>query len=196
MKEEEFKMKQSFTWTNFDGDFLSSVVYSAATKGDVKPSIITDDVDLLAASMNLISEVPTPEFVMTYRYEIESKFLKKFPQLICEISGKRKKANHYALLNELTKKTLGIGLITQYQKALHKVGIGDLWAEMFSEFAEPRTVDLQTSTAEEIPLYDFQKEAVAKLEEGLLQQNKPSGLLVMPTGSGKPGQRFIFSSAA
>lgn len=44
---------------------------------------------------------------------------------------------------------------------------------------------MRETPAEDISLYDFQKDAVNALENHFIKEDKKSGLVVMPTGSGK-----------
>ena len=48
------------------------------------------------------------------------------------------------------------------------------------------------SIASDVPLYEFQKDAVEKLTSSFITENKSAGLLVMPTGSGKTRTAVYF----
>ena len=56
----------------------------------------------------------------------------------------------------------------------------------------PISIDLRKSIYNEIPLYDFQEDAIDKLYESLITNDEERGLLVMPTGSGKTRTAVYF----
>lgn len=177
-----------FTWNNFDEEFISSIVYNDKTKKELKPSRKTDDKDMLIPTMEKIAPYPTKEFVITYRVDIEFKLLTKQPELVEKIYKNQtssKSTNYRSMLNELSKMRLGATLLGSYISALCEIGSGDYEYEEQSRFAQPITIDLTTSIANDVPLYDFQKDAVQKLNDNLIANNNASGMLVMPTGSGK-----------
>ena len=180
-------MKQ-FSWNNFDEEFISSIIYSDKTRKELKPSRKTDEKDMLIPTMEKIAPYPTKEFVITYRTEIEFKLLIKQPELVVKLYKKQvgsKTTNYRSMLNELSKMKLGMTLVGAYISSLCEIGSGEYDYEEQSRFAQPITIDLSTGIANEVPLYDFQKDAVQRLNDSLLLQDKASGMLVMPTGSGK-----------
>lgn len=184
-----------FTWNNFDEEFISSIIYSEKTKKDLKPSRKTDDKDMLMPTMERIAAYPTKEFIITYRTEIEFKLLTKQPELVTKIYKKQigdESTNYRSMLNQLSKTSLGTTLIGAYISALCELGSGDYEYEEPSRFAQPITINLCASVVNDIPLYDFQKTAVEKLNDSLIENNKESGLLVMPTGSGKTRTAVYF----
>lgn len=60
------------------------------------------------------------------------------------------------MLNELSKMKFGTTLIGAYIAALCEIGSGEYEYEEQSRFAQPITIDLATSIANDVPLYDFQ----------------------------------------
>jgi len=179
---------KEFRWNNFDEEFISSVVYSPLTKETYKPSRKTSDVDLLIPSMEMIAPYPTKDFVIQYRHEIEAILLKKHQDYIGKIYKKvaRAKAlNHRGMLEELSAKELGASLIGEYIAVLTDIGSGEHLYDERSLYEQPVVIDLVKSEIKTIDLDDFQKAAVNKLNDALIRKNETSGLLVMPTGSGK-----------
>lgn len=184
-----------FTWDNFDEEFISSVVYSRKTRKDLKPKRKTNDKDMLIPTMERISPYPTKEFIIKYRDEIESKVLKKYPEItkkIYERVSNAKSSNYLGMLSELSSKPLGATMISSYITALSEIGSGENLFEYQSRYSSPITIDLRKSIYNEIPLYDFQKDAIDKLNESFIINNEERGLLVMPTGSGKTRTAVYF----
>ena len=175
-----------FNWNNFDAEFLGEVVYSSKTDKKIQPMFETSDVNMLIPSVLSIAEAPDRDFVMTYRNEIEFKLLKNYPDLVREMTGASKSANYLSELNKLSKEKMTNGLLDKYIKALYRIGCDDFVTEFCSEFRNVRTVDLQTTECHgPIKLHDYQRQAVTALKEYFIDEDGKSGLLVMPTGSGK-----------
>lgn len=179
---------RNFTWENFSFDFIKKVVYSPATKKDLKPKRIIEDKILLMPNMDRIALRPTREFIMKYRWEIESGFLAEHPELVLKIGRDLKlgrNANYRSVLNILSKSEMGNSLISCYESALFAVGNPNFQYEQPSPFRRRQIINLNESKKIDNELYDFQKIAVDKLGQSLIGDDKQNGLLVMPTGSGK-----------
>jgi len=185
-------MSKKFNWSKFDGTFISSIVYSPKTKKEHQPSFTTDDADVLTPSMNLIAPIPDRDFVLTYRTEIEFKLLKNHPELVAKIYEGKDSSNHLSMLNNLSQRPMGTHLLLKYLAAIYEIGECDFMYEDISKFAEPVTVNLKTSIAEAVPLFDFQEAAIKALQEHFLKLDNQNGLLVMPTGSGKTRTAVTF----
>jgi superfamily II DNA or RNA helicase len=186
---------KNFTWNNFDEEFIGSVVYSEKTRKELKPSRKTDEKDMLIPTMERIALYPNKDFVVTYRIEIEANLLRKQPELVAKIYKDQsgfKSTNYLSMLNELSKMRLGATLVGAYISALYEIGSGTYVYEEKSKFAKPITIDLAASIPNDLTLYDFQVEAVQKLNENFIGDDKKSGLLVMPTGSGKTRTAVYF----
>jgi superfamily II DNA or RNA helicase len=185
----------TFTWTKFDEEFISSIVYSKKTKTELMPTFITEDKDTLIPFMEDICPFPDRKFVVKYRKEIEL-LLKKWPELVTKIYQtlfpKSSANNKRWLLSDLTKICFSITHIGAYISALSEIGGSDSVYEDFSKFSIPITIDMTKSIANDVPLYEFQKDAVEKLTDSLIKENKSAGLLVMPTGSGKTRTTVYF----
>lgn len=185
-------MNSNFSWAKFDGEFLHAVVYNEKTPKRYQLTYETMDRDELALSVESISKSPTRDFVQTYRQEIETFFLKKQPDLVAKIYGQKSGMSYLSMLYELSQKELGSLLLGQYQMALYDVGSSKFSYDDASKFAAHCGVNLTISVVEEVPLFDFQKEAVEKLYENFVENDKSNGLLVMPTGSGKTRTAVYF----
>lgn len=183
----------NFDWSNFDSSFLKSIINSDKTNPEYRPVIPTDNIDILASSMNSVCRVPDAKFIGRYRQEIEDNFLMMNPEIVRKIAGESETKNYRTILKKFVKSTFSSSLADLYIKALYLVGSGEFTANQYSEFTNVRTVNLEESTAkEEISLYDFQKDAVDALKNHFLGNRKKSGLLVMPTGSGKTRTTVAF----
>lgn len=178
----------TFNWSNFEMEFISNIVYNPKTLPRFKPSRKTEDKDMLIPTMEKIAPYPTKEFIVNYREEIESKLLIRYPELVekiyKDVSGYRT-ANYRGMLNELSKMELGATLIGRYINAISCIGNPNYSYETTSLFRQPVTIDLTRSIPNELKLYDFQKDAIEKLKEDFITNDKASGMLIMPTGSGK-----------
>lgn len=116
---------KKFTWTNFDEEFISSIIYSSQTGEDKKPARVIDDKDMLIPYIEGIALIPTKEFVVNYRREVEQHFLGKQQELVEKIYytiKKNKLQNYKTMLNELSKMTLSASLIDSYITALKEIG--------------------------------------------------------------------------
>lgn len=184
----------NFTWENFDTEFINSVVYSPNTASEHKPAIENHEKDLLIASMNCICSFPNQNFVKKYRTEIEFRVLKNYPELIKDISKVLKitATNYLGLLTQLSAMPLSASLINAYIHALIKIGGLDIGYTSYSRFTSTLSIDITKSIASEVPLYDFQEDAVKTLFKQLIEDDKASGMLVMPTGSGKTRTAVYF----
>ena len=184
-----------FTWTKFDDQFIISIVYSKKTKTELMPTFSTEDKDALIPYMDEICQFPNKKFVIKYRKEIEL-LLKKWPELVAKIYKtivpKANIENNSWMLLDLTKIGLSATHIGAYVSALAEIGGVDYSYEEFSEFSTPITIDMTKSIASDVPLYEFQKDAVEKLTSRFITENKSAGLLVMPTGSGKTRTAVYF----
>ena len=176
-----------FTWENFDNEFLKAVIYSPETNEDCRPLYDTNEKEDLVCSMNLICEIPNGDFVKRYRQIIEDKLLCYYPDILNEvfkvlcISGKDFNINFKNLRQKPTTTSLMIAYVT----ALVKIGGVDAVFSETDKFRYQLSLNMRETPAEDVALYDFQKVAVDCLENHFIKENKRSGLLVMPTGSGK-----------
>ena len=182
-----------FSWSRFPLRFLKAVLSSKATPIYARPEKYYDDADFLCPYMDDVAKWPNPHFVRRYRREIEDYFLPEGNHLV-DIANRLEKKNYGGIsvgepediLMELRRQKLTNTIIDAYRIELLKVGTDadDGW-EPVSDFTKPFTFDLFSSSSLNVSLYPYQEEAVAKLKRHFLDEDKSSGILVMPTGSGK-----------
>lgn len=176
-------MSNKFNWSNFEADFLKSILNSEKTKDSLRPTFDTDESFELAPFIESIVLEPDRKFIIDYRNEIDFYFLKNNPDLIISVFGKGKE-NPNSLLRKITAMPLGEMLVNKYITALGRVGRND-FDYFVSEYTKPITIDLSIAKYNDISLYDFQETAIDKLNDFANSKKHKSGLLVMPTGSGK-----------
>ncbi len=184
---------KNFNWTNFDSSFLKSVIYSKNTEEQLRPVYETDDSDVLFTSMQSICISPDREFVEKYRAEIEEHFLSRNPDVVIKVAGDDDSDNYRTILYNWQRSKMTASLVDLYIKALYMVGYSEYAANYYSAFTNIRTVDLEgTQQINEIPLESFQEDAVKALKTHFISRHCKSGLLVMPTGSGKTRTSVAF----
>ena len=176
-----------FSWTNFDNDFLKAIIYSPDVPENVRPIFPTDEKEDLVCSMNMICDFPDKNFVAKYRYNIELQLIPKYPSLAEEIyssAGIRSESSDKEYL-QLTYKPMTVSLINSYINFLLKIGGCDVMITPASKFRDTVSLDMNKTAYEDVPLYDFQKDAVSALQKHFIKRDQQKGMMVMPTGSGK-----------
>ena len=191
------KIKSRMNWTNFPIKFLKAVLYGHNTPENLKPEIDYDDKNQLAPYMD--SVFTNPEyFVKKYRNEIEDYFFSEENHLKSVVvrlqnmnySGIHEDTPEKMLFN-LKQKVMTQSLINAYKQEIIVVGIEDTM-EFKTKFPRPVSINLEKSTSVKIPLYDYQEKAVEALKKHFIDENKTSGILQMPTGSGKTRTSVYF----
>lgn len=190
MKKEDIKMSTNFNWSNFDADFLKSILDSDNSKSFLRPTFETDEPFELASFVEGICAKPDRQFVFNYLSEINHEFLPKNPELVVSVFGTGKE-NPNALLRKIQARPLGEMMVSKYITALMRVGCSNDDYNQ-SSFTHPITIDLENTPYADVSLYDFQKDAISKLNEFATDGKHKSGLLVMPTGSGKTRTAVYF----
>lgn len=177
----------AFTWENFDNSFLKKIIYSPETPENVRPIFPTEEKEDLVCSMNLICDYPDKSFVVRYRDVIEENLFHNYSDIfkeVCSTVG----INMYDSINALYTlrlKPLTVSLISAYINALLKTGGCDVMITQSSKFRYTIKLDMAKTPSEDIPLYDYQKDAVSALTEHFVKKDNKKGMLIMPTGSGK-----------
>lgn len=177
-------MKNRFNWSNFELEFLNSVLNSPKTPQASRPTFTAEESYELAPFMDSITHYPTRQFVLDYRWEIESKLFYRNPELVVSVFGTKKNNNPNSLLRELTAKKMGELLANRYIVALNRIGLNDPDWDM-SEYTRPVVIDLQKSASIKPQLFNFQAKAVDKLNDFVQNNAHKSGFVVIPTGGGK-----------
>ena len=177
-----------FSWEKFDPAFLKTVLLASDEFADEQDEIRQeDDIIGLVARMNMICDYPDKKFVMRYRTVIEQDLLKNYPEevrKICKslsISG----ASFNIKQANMTRKAMSASLIGAYISALLNISGMEIPMNEYSRFRYTVDLNMAGTPVEEVPLYDFQKEAIKALKKHFIEEDKGSGMLVMPTGSGK-----------
>lgn len=186
-------MTDKFTWSNFGRTFLKAVVYSPSTPESARPAVETSEPDLLLPAMNAICSRPNERFVMTYRHEIESVLMPQFPDYTNELAEALDCRGNIigSTINSLASLPFSRSVIQAYIMYLLKIG-GVPINGYTNRFVNLTDVDLENSTAGELPLEQFQREAVSSLRTYFIEENRQRGMLVLPTGSGKTRTAVYF----
>ena len=178
-----------FNWSKLDRDFIKAVIDSDKTDPSLRPVYPTQEMDLLIPSIKAISDRPTRRFIMTYRDLIEGILLRKNEQAVLSIGEAMKISggNYLNILHQLSWLPMTTHLKNIYLQTLLCLGEGDgeLYFPADMQFLDRVQVDMKKTIPADIPMYDYQKDAVRALNRHYIDQGFSSGLLVMPTGSGK-----------
>ena len=177
-----------FSWDKFDPAFLKTVLLASDEFADDYDDIKQeDDIIGLVARMNMICDYPDKKFVMKYRNIIEQDLLKHYPEevrKICYALGITGKSFNIKQSN-MTKKPLSASLIGAYISAILDISGKDIPLNEYSRFRYTVALNMAETKADDVPLYDFQEDAVKALKKHFVDKDNFAGMLVMPTGSGK-----------
>ena len=186
-------MTNQFTWSNFSSSFIRAVVYSESTPESARPAVQTKEMDLLLPAMNAICCYPNERFVMTYRHEIESVLMQSFPEQTNELAEVLSCRGNILrnTINYLSQQAFSRSVIRAYVIYLLKIG-GVKEASYTYRFVNITDVDLENSTAGELSLHRYQREAVSSLKTYFIEEDRQRGMLVLPTGSGKTRTAVYF----
>ena len=191
-------MAKSFSWQNFSIEFIKSILFSEKTPESMKPTFMFEDKDFLLPFIDDICIYPDANFVRKYRKEIEDYFFEETNSLISVVK-KLEKVNYSnvkyiddneKMIDNLKSKRLTQTLLDAYLGELRLKG--SYFDDEESIFKMPKIVNLKESKVDEVPLYSYQKNAVNALKKYFLEDDKSSGILVMPTGSGKTRTSVYF----
>ena len=182
-------MKRNFDWTKFDIGFLRKIIIEYGREDFIKRANRCDeeDIDRMAAMMNIICPYPDKNFITRYRTIIEQGLLRNYPEVLKDIFKVMKitKGSMNEKLSVLYAKPTSANLIACYIRALQRISGLNVPMTEFTKFKFIVPVDMKNTQVEEVPLYDFQKEAQARMKQYYLDEDGDAGLLIMPTGSGK-----------
>lgn len=180
-----------FTWVNFGQSFLTEILNASELDNDQREqmdyAIKNEDIDILISIMRSVYSEPNTSLIQKNRRIIENSLLKSFKDE-CEkiykalnITGRSYNEKWLALM----KKPTSSSLIDAYIRAMKNISGIEVQLNEYSKFKTTVSLRMSETYAEEVSLYDFQKEAVTKLTKHYITEDKDSGILVMPTGSGK-----------
>ena len=190
--------KRVFSWCNFEYDFIKAIVYGKNTPKRQRPSYEIKDVEGLSPYMDWICSYPNEWFVKRYRQEIQDYFLNNTNHLIQVVSkleklnyGGVKLGSNEEMMFVLRQKRLTQTLIDCYVQQLRMAG-RQVEEDEESLFRTPRMIDLVTAVYDNIELYPYQEKAVESMTDYFLKDKHNSGILSMPTGSGKTRTSVYF----
>lgn len=177
-----------FTWEKFDPSFLKAVLLASEEFQDNYEEIKNEeDVCGLCAMMNRICTYPDKRFVMNYRAVIEQDLLKNYPDEIRKICKALKINGSTFNIRQaaLTRKATSTSLIDAYVAAILDISGKETVLNENSKFRYTVSLNMAQTPVAQVPLHDYQEKAVAELKKHFIDNDMTSGLLVMPTGSGK-----------
>lgn len=191
-------MVKKFTWSEFPTKFLKAVVYSDKTPKALRPQVEYDDNTLLTVYMDEICLYPYDGFVKKYKAEIDNYFFADSNRLVSVCKrfeklnyGGIKVTNNEDMLMKIRQKRCTSTLCQCYVRELLLYGKKNDGDDE-SLFKGEKVIDLQLAEKEEIAMFPYQKKAIEKLKAYFVDEDKQSGILVMPTGSGKTRTSVYF----
>lgn len=179
----------AFNWIKFDTSFLLEVISASELPDKIKQSAIenSDDKEYVVSKFNRICQTPDRQFVIKYRKIIEQKVLKHQKSAVRKIckSLNIQGVSHNELQIKISQKATSTGLINAYIIALLAIGGADVELEEYNRFSSTVAINMRETPIEEVELYDFQKGVLSELKSHFITKDNDSGIMVMPTGSGK-----------
>lgn len=185
--------KRDFFWNNFSYAFIRGIVYGKETPVKLQPRIEykENDYEFLIPYMNRICPYPDEAFVRKYRKVIEDYFLNGSNHLI-QVVKKLERINYGGItlgqnddmLFQLRQKRMTQTLCDAYLSEIRLTG-KTVYDDGESLFRVPKTLDLTVAGRDTVSLYPYQREAVDAMNQYYLEEDEHSGILSMPTGSGK-----------
>ena len=176
-----------FTWEAFDLTFLKSIIEASDIK-DKDIYLETDDKDIIIGCItNNICSLPDSKFISEYRNIIDNVLLPKYDTQVDEICKALyiTERSRNGKLITLCKKKTTTTLVRAYEAALYSISGLAIQPQDYSTFKYTKSLDMKSTKIEEVPLYDFQENAVSALKKHFIDNDSKKGMLVMPTGSGK-----------
>lgn len=203
-------MKSKFSWVHFPINFLQEVLFSPKTSKSIRPPKMYDEIERLTPYMEDVASIPDTVFVEKYREEIENYYLANSMHLVnvcshleglnsanigvyykTDENGKQTSLYDYdKMLSEIRKKRFTERILSAYKNEM--LMTGRQIEEPESYFRKPVEIDFVESQLADVPLYDFQKDAVRELNNYFNHEDGKCGVLVMPTGGGKTRTSIYF----
>ena len=189
LTERNFAMKRYFDWTKFDIGFLRKIILESGRDDFIKRANRCDeeDIDRMAAMMNILCPYPDKNFIARYRTVIEQGLLRNYPEILKDIFKTMKitKGSMNEKLAAMYAKPTGSNLAACYIRAIQQISGMNVPMTEYTKFKYVVPVDMKKTQVEEVPLYDFQKDAQAAMKKYFFDEDGSAGMLIMPTGSGK-----------
>ena len=185
-------MKRKFSWSNFGVDFLRRVIYHPNTPASKKPRGEMYDIDALSAKVGYLYAYPNDRFVKKYKDVIIDCFLANSVYLV-DLFRRLEKRNYSDVRvgseEEMLERLRGMKMTSTVVSMIldEMYRYGKFVPEDYEStlFSTPKIIDLKSVSAKEIPLRNYQQDAKDALYKHFIENDKDSGVLVMPTGSGK-----------
>lgn len=176
----------AFSWSGFDSTFLKEII-KASEIADADIYINSDDENILAGCVHGICNYPDKKFVMNYRQIIEQYLILNYKDEVLKIckSLNISAGSYNEKQNLMTKHVLSASLINAYIAAILSIEGLDIRESEYSTFRYTHSLNISAAKIEDVPLYDYQKDAVMALKKHFIDDDCREGMLVMPTGSGK-----------
>ena len=176
-----------FTWETFDTSFLKSIIEATENVEDKELYLKTNDKDAIVGCVNGICGYPDKRFIYDYRNTLDNELLPQYDRQVSEICKALKitEKSRNGKLTALSKKRTTDTLVNAYKAALLSISGLSIQPQEYSNFRYTKTLDMKATKIEDVPLYDFQNDAVSALKKYFVDENMTDGMLVMPTGSGK-----------
>lgn len=186
-----------FRWRDFSVKFLNAVLQSNKTPAKYHPPVEYDEAAFVAPYMGNLCKFPDEHFVSNYREEIEEYFLSE-PEHLGNVAKTLERQNYAGIrskdedaLRKLKQCKLSQTVIMAYLDEMIRTGSEGEF-QLKTSFYKPHTILLGDSHIQDVKLYSYQQEANIAMQEYFLEQNGLSGILVMPTGSGKTMTSIYF----
>lgn len=180
-----------FTWVNFYPSFIKEILEASELDKDqielMDYAIKNNDKESLISVMCSVYAEPNTSLIRKHRKIVENSLLNSYKDecdkiyKALNITGRSLDAKWEALM----KKQTSSSLIDAYIRAMYNISGIEVQLNQYSKFKKTSILRMSETYAEEVPLYDFQKEAVKELTKHYITDDMDSGILVMPTGSGK-----------
>lgn len=186
-----------FRWQYFSVKFLNAVLQSSKTPAKYHPPVEYDEAAFIAPYLGNLCKLPDEHFVSNYREEIEEYFLSE-PEHLENVAKTLERQNYAGIrskdedaLRKLKQCKLSQAVIMAYLDEMIRTGSEGEF-QLKTSFYKPRTILLGDSHIQDVKLYSYQQEANIAMQKYFLEQNGRSGILVMPTGSGKTMTSIYF----
>ena len=187
-------MSTRFSWEGFDSSFLKSIILATDEEPNKERYRKTDDKDVLCSRVNRICTVPDYKFIKRYRSIIENEVLSLYKEPvknICRALNMPIGKDHDRLVR-LSERRFTQSLAEAYCAALYEISGFSLEPEDYSSYRHTKSLNMRETKTEDVPLYDFQEDAVQALKKHFVDEDRAAGMLVMPTGSGKSRASTFF----
>lgn len=179
-------MSSRFSWEGFDPSFLKSIILATDEEPNKERCRRSGDKDVLVARVNRICSAPDPKFICRYRSIIENEVFSLYKEPvknICRALNMPIGKDHDRVAR-LSERKFTQSLADAYLAALYEIS-GLSSGPEYSSYRHKKSLNMKATQIEDVPLYDFQEDAVKALKKYFVDDDKTAGMLVMPTGSGK-----------